>query len=401
MRSTRTTGNGTNNQDEMVICKDFKWYSTFINLFGAIIGFADPITDVLTLVTFYNSGNTTWFVVGLVFVILPCTSYVLMDRMVLEPFNSGCNVKVLLSGFNPFSPAIERLRAFFFCCKKFRKLWKEHYFFCPSDMHRIKLVRFVSLRKSYLEVVTEAGPQFIIQLYVMSVQTKPVEVIQLISLPISFLSLVWTLTAFDFWLEGPANLIHGVATFLWNFCHASGRLLAIVYFTVAFKWWVMAVLGSHTILMNGLHLWKEEFHSLWFISRRWNLYFTLMNLENWFKPFSGKRKFHPRLYYLHFVLYMVENIAMILSYYFTQHSDIWYSLPVTVLVCVFSVITPAGVAHYLRGTRLCCDTQGIRLCCKKNSMTPDVILRFQKRPPGNAAVCVNEPKICMVYESAV
>ena len=39
------------------------------------------------------------------------------------------------------------------------------------------------------ESVVESAPQFIIQLHAVSVQEEPVEVIQIISLPVSFLSL--------------------------------------------------------------------------------------------------------------------------------------------------------------------------------------------------------------------
>ena len=49
----------------------FKWYDIFVDLFGIILGFADPITDILTLVEFYREDHKTWFVVGLCFIILP------------------------------------------------------------------------------------------------------------------------------------------------------------------------------------------------------------------------------------------------------------------------------------------------------------------------------------------
>ena len=38
------------------------------------------------------------------------------------------------------------------------------------------------------------------------------------------------------------------------------------------------------------------------------------------------------------VLFVVENFFMILLFYFSPHSNTWYSLPVTVCVCVFSVL---------------------------------------------------------------
>ena len=38
------------------------------------------------------------------------------------------------------------------------------------------------------------------------------------------------------------------------------------------------------------------------------------------------------------VLFVSENCVMILLFYFSQHSDTWYALPVTVCVCLFSVL---------------------------------------------------------------
>ena len=49
--------------------KELKWYDIFVVLFGTILSFADPITDILTLVEFYRADHKTWFGVGLTFVI--------------------------------------------------------------------------------------------------------------------------------------------------------------------------------------------------------------------------------------------------------------------------------------------------------------------------------------------
>ena len=44
--------------------KELKWYDIFLVLFGTILSFADPITDILTLVEFYRADHKTWFGVG-------------------------------------------------------------------------------------------------------------------------------------------------------------------------------------------------------------------------------------------------------------------------------------------------------------------------------------------------
>ena len=48
-----------------------KWYNILAVLFGTILSFADPVTDILTLVEFYRANHKMWFGVGLVFIILP------------------------------------------------------------------------------------------------------------------------------------------------------------------------------------------------------------------------------------------------------------------------------------------------------------------------------------------
>ena len=50
---------------------ELKWYEIVSIFFGIILGFADPITDILTLLEFYREDHKTWFGVGLSFIILP------------------------------------------------------------------------------------------------------------------------------------------------------------------------------------------------------------------------------------------------------------------------------------------------------------------------------------------
>ena len=47
------------------------WYSPFVALFATILSFADPITDILTLVEFYREDHKTWFSLVLIFNFLP------------------------------------------------------------------------------------------------------------------------------------------------------------------------------------------------------------------------------------------------------------------------------------------------------------------------------------------
>ena len=84
------------------------------------------------------------------------------------------------------------------------------------------------------------------------------------------------------------------------------------------------------------------------------------------------------VYFSH-ILFVLENFFMILMFYFTYHSNAWYSLPVTMCVCVFSVLGST-----------------MRIC----------LLRWlSKRPAGQLSSCDDSSNVntCVVkcYESSV
>lgn len=66
---------------------DLKWYSTFFFLLGAILGFADPVTDALTLAEFYKEKHRRWFQWGVIFMVVPCLVF-LMVYMLTITFDS-------------------------------------------------------------------------------------------------------------------------------------------------------------------------------------------------------------------------------------------------------------------------------------------------------------------------
>ena len=102
----------------MAIERYLKWYSPFLFLLGAILSFADPITDTLTLVEFYRTDHKTWFSVGLVFVILPCLGYSILEctrrnlSFNIRQWSRTC-LRAVLRGFNPFSAPLVILEGFF------------------------------------------------------------------------------------------------------------------------------------------------------------------------------------------------------------------------------------------------------------------------------------------------
>jgi len=98
-----------------------------------------------------------------------------------------------------------------------------------------------------VDAFLESTPQFIIQLYVMTVQQEPVKVIQMISLPVSLLSLAWASTNVVGWFHSLTDVRetkHKLLVFVTHIFLLSSRLSAIGLFIVS-KWWIISVLMIH------------------------------------------------------------------------------------------------------------------------------------------------------------
>ncbi len=339
--------------------QDLKWYSTFVFLVGAILSFADPITDILTLAEFYRADHRTWFGVGLTFVILPCLPFACFNSFINNADAEGrrCSncVKDFLLGFNPITVAFARLKAFIFCLKNFKKLWKGK----SVDKTQTLVILRSSKILAFFEAVLESIPQFIVQLYAMSVQEEQVKIIQMISLPVSFLSLAWTFTVADQIIYDTTdgiemNVKHKVILFIRHFLQLCSRLFAICFFMVSYKWWILAILMFHSGAIFTVDLiWGARRDGLevmlvipFFIFLHWlrdEFTVALFSVEN-----DAERKDQrKRVLWLSNVLFVLENVAMILLFYFSQHSNSWYSLPVTVSVCSLSILGAVlRILHY-------------------------------------------------------
>ena len=185
-----------------------KWSSILEVLFGTILSIADPITDVLTLMEFYRTDHKTWFSVGLTFIILPSVFFLYINYVLNEDSWSDdekCQSKackfthVLVLGCNPLYPAWLKLGTLYSYLKKLLKPGQGN----NTDQTDKDLEDLLVLSKFAVlaEAAVEAAPQFIIQLYAMAVQQQSVSIIQMVSLPVSFLSLAWASTVFEVFLH--------------------------------------------------------------------------------------------------------------------------------------------------------------------------------------------------------
>ena len=100
--------------------KELKWYDIFVVLFGTILSFADPITDILTLVEFYRADHKTWFGVGLTFVIFSCVAF---SVNYYAPKESELKGVSRARRYTQVSAAV-KLQTLIFYLKIFKKLWR-------------------------------------------------------------------------------------------------------------------------------------------------------------------------------------------------------------------------------------------------------------------------------------
>ena len=327
--------------------KDLKWYSPFVFLVGAILSFADPITDILTLVEFYRADHITWFGVGLTFVLLPCLAFPVVYQVRSIKPSPSCCARTLLCALHPFSAAFARLEALFHCLKNW---WYKDEIDSHSDSKAEDVLNFIFLAVLF-EAVLECAPQFIIQLYAIIVQEEPAAIIQIISLPISFLTLAWAFTATDkmFLAEceiipnsGAMKVKHQLASYVTHLLLLSSRLFAICYFTVSYKWWVIGVVMFHccAVLIATVIQNRDKVDCDASIVPSILLFMGIHSLRDDFVELSIDLELTglTMSMYLSHILFVLENFFMILMFYFTYNPNAWYSLPFTVCVCVFSVL---------------------------------------------------------------
>lgn len=336
-----------------------KWYDTIFLLIGTILAVADPVTDILTLREFYLNDHKTWFGVGLVFLILPCLSmsqfYYCIWRRGMVTNEESDDVKCidlipdLTFGWNPLALAYMRLKAFILCFKNFKKLWKEN---LEDDCNKkIQHQLSTDFASASFQASLESAPQFIIQLYATVVQQEQVTTIQITSLCVSFLSLAWESAIADVWrfsnvlvdearktLQG--KFIPKVVFFISQLFHLSSRLLAITFFTVGFKWWIIAVLIFHSIVMTFVRVYAARTTQMPPGFENNCVVLTMLCIFYWIRDDENSNaKVDKIMTLISNILFVIENVTMICVFYFKEESHQWYSVPVTVGVCLYSLIS--------------------------------------------------------------
>ena len=328
-----------------------KWHHTFLFLFQAILTIADTTTDILTSLKYRELGHQKWFAVSLSITLITLTVLCIwsiiattsrawaQDTDDVERLEPTANPDVIFrsTGINVtlsclcMGPPLHSLQLFFFCACRFKELWKsKNGLLVEKD--RLYYLYVHTLNLKMVEGLLECAPQLIIQVYAMlhniRESSDKIAVIQWISAPISFISLVWMFTSMEF-LREFANyrmkFAHGVLIFLSNAGTIAARTLAIIFFTIRFPWWVLLVFFVHWVIINliGFWLWrskrKQDIFTFIFAYSPFYLFFYN---SYYLKRLRGSAPFTVAVQNISaiswHILFTVENIAMIFAYYGTS-----------------------------------------------------------------------------------
>ena len=197
------------------------------------------------------------------------------------------------------------------------------------------------------EASLESAPQFIIQLNAMAAQRQSVSIIQMVSLPVSFLSIAWASTVADEFIHHDMYKGHlnfsvkdRVLLFVTHLFILSSRLFAVALFTVSYKWWVTSVLILHCTVITICD--RVLFHTAQSVDDNITRFLSVMYFcLHWLRDDSVQLigdYAYAGSPLISNVLFVIENITMILLFYFSHFPHTWYSLPVTICVCLFAVL---------------------------------------------------------------
>lgn len=258
---------------------------------GGVLSFADPITNGLTCWKYYQDGQILWFVLCLVFLILPSAIYLIFWLFILPPdenTTSGKCVSKLRCCFVtlccPFIP----------CCGKLYVAFK-------TKKHKDHQLYIEVL--NCLEVGIELAPQFMLQFYAAMSQSSHVSEIQIVSLCITFLRIGWCY----------ANISED-CTFKVCFgglVSVAARVFAYSLFAVALGAWVLLVIVIHMILTCVIQR-SHRVRAFGYVCLSWLSYAPLGKD----KESDAERVKWTSRTFIQPLLHVFEDVLMAVLYYF-------------------------------------------------------------------------------------
>lgn len=320
--------------------------------FGALLTCSDVATDILIATTYYQHHQYVWFSFCLAFAILP--SFLLTLAYLLQRFRQETAitlVKRFLFFANPCGSGILKIKLLLVCLRHYDEVWSYQGWLVDDE----KLRQDYRAEKvyHYVEGLLENMPQMILQIYVTIIQDDKISDLQIFSISVTFVNLVWVLTLFEYSsFVKEVKLTHFTAIIFYNACLIAARGLSIVTFLVAFKWVTSAVLAFHEFVCISIYLYRNHDYftekEVWWIACLLMpcyifvyLGFKVKELNSKFFDIKlGRSIVSSSLFYFCFI---TENVLMV-SLFFTWSTasdsrwDRWISKVITVTVIVLSIL---------------------------------------------------------------
>ena len=233
-------------------------YELFKYSFGAVLTCTDVATDILIAASYYQHHQFIWFSFCVAFAVLPSS------LLTLAYFLQRCRqetaialVKRFLFFANPCGSGFLKIKLLLVCLRNYDDVWSYHGWLVEDE----KLLQDYRAEKVYhfVEGLLENMPQMILQIYVTIIQEEKISALQIISISVTFVNLVWVLTLFEYSsFVNRGTLTHFIAMTCYNSCLIAARGLSVVTFLVAFKWVTSAVLAFHEFGCISIYFYRNH-----------------------------------------------------------------------------------------------------------------------------------------------
>ena len=327
-------------------------YELFKYSFGAVLTCTDVATDILIATSYYQHRQFIWFSFCVAFAVLPSS------LLTLAYFLQRCRqetvitlVKQFLFFANPCGSGFLKIKLLLVCLRNYDDVWSYHGWLVEDE----KLLQDYRAEKVYhfVEGMLENMPQMLLQIYVTIIQDEKISALQIISISVTFVNLVWVLTLFEYSsFVKQATLAHFTAIIFYNAFLIAARGLSIVTFLVAFKWVTSAVLVFHEFVCISIYFYRNHGYfnekEVWWIACLLMpcyifvyLGFKVKDLNSKFFDIKlGRSMVSSSLFYLCFTTENVLMVSLFFSWSRTSDSrwDQRISKVITVCVIVLSLL---------------------------------------------------------------
>ena len=335
-----------------------KCYHTVLFILSTVLALVDLSSDIAVCVTYKKRGQHAEFVGSLTIIVLALfvTGLVaLYWKRQDKNKTTRCDVCcVAIGGALRYD-----LKMAAYCVKKYCCLnicWKK-----KGNKHEEKLQADAFYMK-VLDGLLEKGPQLILQVFVITVQSASISFAQAFSPGLSFASFLWLLTSYQYFaeLESPKQTWKmRFAMFIYNGCLVAARFGAIILFMSRFRLWIIAVVAGHMIV-HGVITQTTAFFSkqdpfedeqpadddknkssvvkkVYYCLHMFGLSF--MNVLIFICPRGYKPRFRVIFSFVWYLaVYSVENALLILMYYKYRTEENSYDVKLLAVIIGGSVL---------------------------------------------------------------